>query len=70
MDLCRSFFINNVYAYCPGDAGWLVIDGWKDCDWERRLAVGNLFLYGKTGLVVWSQTGKFIYFVNTCKSRS
>ena len=55
---CRDFFINRLYVNCPGDKGWLMIGGRKDCDWEKRFP-GNAFVYSKIGVAaVWNNAGK------------
>ena len=50
----RRFFINKLYAGCPGDVGWMVIGG-PGCDWEKNFG-NHAILYSKLSTATKWQT--------------
>ena len=53
----RSFFINSVYAGCPGDVGWMVITGFP-CDWEKHFGEHSVLYSNLPVRTNWNQYGK------------
>lgn len=50
----RSFFINSVYAGCPGDVGWMIIHG-AYCGWEKSKPPQAILYSKRDGRVNWNE---------------